>query len=192
MIDHISVRVQDLSRALDFYKGALAPLGYQVLMQFPGVAGLGAGGKPDLWIMETDQPVNPTHVAFNGARDQIDAFHEAAMAAGGTDNGPPGLRADYHPHYYAAFVLDGDGNNVEVVCHDPEGASEAQAAPKARRAPVRKPVEKAAKKAVKTAASKPADKAATRAKATKGKATKGKATKGKAMTKAGKPAKKRR
>ena len=121
MIDHISLRVQDLAKALDFYKAALAPLGYQVLMEFPGVVGLGAGGKADLWIMETDEPTNPTHIALGGERSHIRAFHEAAMTAGGTDNGPPGPRVDYHPNYYAAFMLDPEGNNIEVVCHDPEG-----------------------------------------------------------------------
>lgn len=168
MIDHISLRVQDLSRALDFYKAALAPLGYKVLMEFPGVAGLGADGKADLWVMETDQPINPTHIALNGQRAHVHAFHEAALAAGGTDNGPPGLRADYHPHYYAAFILDGDGNNVEVVCHNPEGASGAEssrASPsKSRRAPASKratavraaasPTKARAKKSVKKAAAK--------------------------------------
>src|SRR5439155_23340158 len=121
MIDHVTVRVQDLSRLLDFYKAALAPLRYEVVMQFEGVAGLGADGKPDLWLMQTDQPLNPTHLALSGERDLIDAFHAAALDAGGSDNGGPGLRSDYHPHYHAAFVRDPEGNNIEVVCHvDPE------------------------------------------------------------------------
>jgi catechol 2,3-dioxygenase-like lactoylglutathione lyase family enzyme len=123
MIDHISVRAQDFSKILDFYRAALAPIGYQVLMQFEGAAGLGAGGKPDLWIMQTDKPLNPTHVAISGERSQIAAFHEAALAAGGTDNGAPGARPDYHEHYYAAFIYDPEGNNIEVVCHAPAGAS---------------------------------------------------------------------
>ena len=121
MIDHVTVRVQDFSRLLEFYKAALAPLRYEVVMQFEGVAGLGADGKPDLWLMQTDQPPTPTHVAVAGERDLIDAFHAAALEAGGSDNGGPGLRSDYHPHYYAAFVRDPEGNNIEVVCHaDPE------------------------------------------------------------------------
>lgn len=127
MIDHVTVRVQDLSRVLDFYRGALAPLRYQILMQFPGAAGLGADGKPDLWLMQTDQPVNPGHVALSGDREAVDAFHAAALAAGGEDNGGPGVRADYHPHYYAAFVRDPEGNNIEIVCHADPTARPARA-----------------------------------------------------------------
>jgi catechol 2,3-dioxygenase-like lactoylglutathione lyase family enzyme len=154
MIDHISVRAQDFPKAVDFYKAALEPLGYAVLMQFEGVAGLGAGGKPDLWIMKTEQPVNPTHVAISGDRKQIHAFHAAALAAGGTDHGAPGPRPDYHPHYYAAFVLDPEGNNLEVVCQTPEGTIAASPRPRAG-------AKKSAKKSTKTTASrKPAAKAA--------------------------------
>ena len=90
-------------------------------MEFPGYCGLGERGKPDLWITLTDKAVLPTHLAFRTDRARVDAFHAAALAAGGVDNGPPGLRADYHPHYYAAFVIDPEGNNIEVVCHDPPG-----------------------------------------------------------------------
>jgi catechol 2,3-dioxygenase-like lactoylglutathione lyase family enzyme len=161
MIDHISLRVQDLSRAVDFYKAALEPLGYQVLMEFPGVAGLGAGGKPDLWIMETDQAINPTHIALNGERSHIHAFHIAGLAAGGSDNGPPGLRVDLHPDYYAAFVLDPEGNNVEVVCHYPDSIVESAGRASKKRSTKpsnkKKSVKAAAKKvAVKTAAKKSA------------------------------------
>ena len=127
MIDHVGVRVQDFSRLLDFYRAALAPIGYQVIMEYPGAAGLGAQGKPDLWIMQTDKTTHPTHVALSSSRDRIDAFHAAGLAAGGSDNGPAGLRADYHPHYYAAFILDPEGNNIEVVCHEsPEAAAKAK------------------------------------------------------------------
>lgn len=123
MIDHVSVRVQDFQRLLAFYRDALAPIGYSVIMEYPGAVGLGAQGKPDLWLMQTEQAVNPTHVALSSARrDFIDAFHAAGLAAGGTDNGPPGLRADYHPTYYAAYVRDPEGNNIEVVCHAPPQA----------------------------------------------------------------------
>jgi catechol 2,3-dioxygenase-like lactoylglutathione lyase family enzyme len=154
MIDHISLRVQDFARAVDFYKSALAPLGYEVLMEFPNVAGLGAGGKPDLWIMQTEseQIPHPTHIALNGERPQIDEFHSIAQQVGGSDNGPPGLRLDYHPHYYAAFVLDPEGNNIEVVCHTPEGAaqmpSSAQAAKKVATKGAKKAPKKVAKKAM--------------------------------------------
>ena len=101
MLDHISLRVQDHSRAVAFYRAALAPLGYQVMMEYPGATGLGAG-MPDFWLMATDQPLNPTHLAFSANRSAVDAFHTAALAAGGSDNGSPGLRLDYHPHYYGA------------------------------------------------------------------------------------------
>ena len=139
MLDHISLRVQDHSRAVAFYRAALAPLGYRVLMEYPGAAGLGAD-MPDFWLMTTEQPLNPTHIAFSADRVTVDAFHAAALGAGGSDNGPPGLRADYHPHYYSAFVRDPEGNNVEVVCHvDPD----------ARPAPVRTAARKSARKVVK-------------------------------------------
>ncbi|HEV3030943.1 MAG TPA: VOC family protein, partial [Polyangia bacterium] len=86
MIDHVSVRVQDFPRLLAFYRDALAPIGYSVIMEYPGAVGLGAQGKPDLWLMQTEQAVNPTHVALSSARrDLIDAFHAAGLAAGGTD-----------------------------------------------------------------------------------------------------------
>ena len=148
MLDHISLRVQDHSRAVAFYRAALAPLGYRVLMEFPNAAGLGAG-MPDFWLMATEQPLNTTHVAFSADRAAVDAFHSAALAAGGTDNGPPGLRADYHPHYYAAFVRDPEGNNVEVVCHaDPDAKPAAvKAARKVVKAKPKAKAKAAAKKA---------------------------------------------
>jgi catechol 2,3-dioxygenase-like lactoylglutathione lyase family enzyme len=118
MIDHVSLAVSDLDRSLAFYKAALAPLGYEVILQFPGVAGLGEHGKPDLWIGV--RPVgHSVHVALRAStRTLVDAFHAAALAAGGTDNGPPGVRAIYHPSYYGAFVLDPDGHNLEACCHE--------------------------------------------------------------------------
>ena len=159
MLDHISLRVQDFDRALTFYKAALAPIGYAVAMEYPGGAGLGEPGKPDLWISATEKPPHPTHIAFRTDRARVDAFHAAALAAGGTDNGAPGLRADYHPHYYAAFILDPEGNNIEVVCHAPEGV---MAAPKKAKAPAaaKKSSKASAKGAKKVAAKKPAKKAA--------------------------------
>jgi catechol 2,3-dioxygenase-like lactoylglutathione lyase family enzyme len=175
MIDHVSVRVMDFPRSVAFYKAALAPLGYDVLMEYPGAAGLGTPGKPDVWLMQTDKPLNPTHLALTSERDLVDAFHEAALAAGGTDNGPPGLRSDYHPHYYAAFILDPEGNNIEVVCHAdpnaravaPRSAARKVAArkPAARKSAARKAVAKPKKKAAaKMPARKPAAKAARGAK----------------------------
>jgi len=119
VIDHIGVQVADCERSRAFYERALAPLGYEVVMAFERVAGFGVRGKPDFWIIE-EEPGAPLHVAFASPdRATVDAFHEAALAAGGRDNGPPGVRAHYHEHYYGAFVHDPDGNNVEAVCHAP-------------------------------------------------------------------------
>ena len=179
MIDHVTVRVQDFSRLVDFYRAALAPLGYDVLMEYPGAAGLGADGTPDLWLMRTDQPLNPTHLALSADRALVDAFHAAALAAGGADNGPPGVRADYHPHYYTAFIHDPEGNNVEVVCHaDPEAkparpAAARKAAPK-KTAQARKPAAKARKSAkpARAAARKSATKPAKKSSAKKAPAKK--------------------
>ena len=119
MIDHVSLRVHDFGRSKKFFAEALAPLGYSVLMEYDGAAGLGAA-RPDFWIGQ-GAAAGPTHVCFGAAsRAMVDAFHKAALAAGGRDNGPPGLRTHYHPTYYGAFVLDPDGHNIEVVCHEPE------------------------------------------------------------------------
>jgi catechol 2,3-dioxygenase-like lactoylglutathione lyase family enzyme len=154
MIDHVSVRVQDFPRLLAFYRDALAPIGYSVIMEYPGAVGLGAQGKPDLWLMQTEHAVNPTHVALSTARRElIDAFHAAGLAAGGTDNGPPGLRVDYHPTYYAAFVRDPEGNNIEVVCHAPPQAPRtAKAARPAAKGKAKARKKSAAKKPAKTKA----------------------------------------
>jgi catechol 2,3-dioxygenase-like lactoylglutathione lyase family enzyme len=119
MIDHISLAVSDFDKAKKFYSAALAPLGYKVLMEFEGACGLGADGKADLWIGPGEKRV-PMHIAFVAkSRKAVDEFHAAALAAGGTDNGPPGLRAQYHPNYYGAFVYDAEGNNIEAVIHTP-------------------------------------------------------------------------
>jgi len=126
MIDHIGLSVSDFARARDFYRQALAPLDYALIMEFTPpdhgiqVAGFGAGGKPDFWISDDGALNKPLHVAFS-ARDRatVDAFHKAALAAGGRDNGAPGLRPHYHANYYGAFVRDPDGHNIEAVCHAP-------------------------------------------------------------------------
>nr|WP_228431291.1 VOC family protein [Baekduia soli] len=115
--------VADVAASRRFYEAALAPLGFAVVMEVPGVAGAGFGvpGKPSFWI-RPGGPAGPVHIAFHATdRGRVDAFHAAALQAGGTDNGPPGLRTHYHPGYYGAFVLDPDGNNVEAVCHTPSG-----------------------------------------------------------------------
>jgi len=127
MIDHIGVAVSDFGRSRAFYAQALAPLGYAPLMELAAavtghgdVAGFGVAPKPDFWIAGGVPNVPPVHVAFRAAsRAIVDAFYAAAIAAGGRDNGPPGLRPHYHPNYYGAFVLDPDGHNIEAVCHDP-------------------------------------------------------------------------
>ncbi len=121
MLDHVTVNVSDLERAKPFYREALAPLGYSLQMEFPGAAGFGTGeGIPDLWLGSSEERA-ASHVALSAPdRATVDRFYEAAMAAGGKDNGPPGLRPHYHETYYAAYVHDADGNNVEAVCHQPE------------------------------------------------------------------------
>jgi catechol 2,3-dioxygenase-like lactoylglutathione lyase family enzyme len=119
-LDHISLRVSDFARSKAFYAEALGPLGYEVLAEFDGVAGFGAKGDADFWIGEGEAHTG-VHLAFASPdRATVDAFHAAALAAGGKDNGQPGLRPHYHEHYYGAFVHDPDGNNVEAVCHLPD------------------------------------------------------------------------
>jgi catechol 2,3-dioxygenase-like lactoylglutathione lyase family enzyme len=120
MLDHVGLRVSDYARSKRFYERALAPLGYRVMLEFGGdAAGFGAE-RPDFWI-SPGAPAAPLHVAFTCPdRATVDAFYRAALEAGGRDNGAPGLRPEYHPTYYGAFVLDPDGHNVEAVCHRPE------------------------------------------------------------------------
>jgi catechol 2,3-dioxygenase-like lactoylglutathione lyase family enzyme len=121
MLDHLSLRVSNYARSRRFFEATLAPLGYAVLMEFESSAGgFGAGERPDFWIAQ-GQASSPVHVAFVGAnRATVDAFYKAAIVAGGRDNGAPGLRPQYEPSYYGAFVLDPDGNNIEAVCRKPE------------------------------------------------------------------------
>ncbi|HET7826000.1 MAG TPA: VOC family protein [Anaeromyxobacter sp.] len=116
MIHHLTLRVTDLAKARALYVAALAPLGYEVLVESEGGVGLGADENPDLWLVQDPAHVHPMHLAFAApSRQAVDAFHAAALAAGAKDNGGPGLRAHYHATYYAAFVLDDDGNNIEAV-----------------------------------------------------------------------------
>ena len=122
ILDHVGITVSDFTRARAFYAAALAPLGIREVMVFGKFGGFGRD-RPEFWIGEgrATQPQPRVHVAFAAAtRADVDAFHRAAIAAGGTDNGAPGLRPDYHPNYYGAFVLDADGHNIEAVCHTPE------------------------------------------------------------------------
>jgi catechol 2,3-dioxygenase-like lactoylglutathione lyase family enzyme len=118
MLDHVGVPVSDFERSKRYYAQALSPLGYELLMEpSASAAGFGTRGKPDFWIGQ-GQTGQAFHIAFAAEdRATVDAFYEEAMAAGGRGNGGPGLRPHYHASYYAAFVLDPDGNNIEAVCH---------------------------------------------------------------------------
>jgi catechol 2,3-dioxygenase-like lactoylglutathione lyase family enzyme len=128
MFDHLSIWVTDYAKSKAFYERALAPLGITVQMEFGNVAGFGRGGKPSFWIGEGTPAfwgkghragAAPVHIALAVEnRAQVEAFYQAALVAGATDHGAPGLRPQYHPGYYGAFVLDPDGNNVEAVCHE--------------------------------------------------------------------------
>jgi catechol 2,3-dioxygenase-like lactoylglutathione lyase family enzyme len=126
MIDHIGFPVSDYARAKAFYAAALAPLGYTLIVEVQQdhngafACGFGIGGKPDFWIGGEGKLERPIHIAV-AAKDRaaVDAFYAAALAAGGKDNGAPGVRAHYHPNYYGAFVFDPDGHNIEAVCHAP-------------------------------------------------------------------------
>jgi catechol 2,3-dioxygenase-like lactoylglutathione lyase family enzyme len=128
-LDHIALSVSDFAAAKAFYAAALGPLGIGVQMEFAkeaggdgfDAAGFGTAGKPFFWLGSGGGTAPGVHIAFAASsRADVDAFYRAAIAAGGRDNGPPGIRAHYHPTYYGAFVLDADGNNVEAVCHKPE------------------------------------------------------------------------
>jgi catechol 2,3-dioxygenase-like lactoylglutathione lyase family enzyme len=120
MLDHIGIPVRDPQASKTFYSAALAPLGIAVMMDFGEAVGLGSEGKPFFWLGKSAD-CGKTHIAFSAPdRKTVDAFHAAAIAAGGQDNGAPGVRAQYHPSYYGAFVIDPDGHNLEAVCHRPE------------------------------------------------------------------------
>ena len=126
MIDHTGISVSNFEKSKAFYSAALKPIGYAMLMEIPAavtkstdVAGFGEAPKPDFWISGGKPNQPPIHIAFRvNSRAVVDAFYKAALEAGGTDNGPPGIRAHYHPDYYGAFVLDPDGHNIEAVCHE--------------------------------------------------------------------------
>ena len=125
MLDHVGFGVSDYAHSKAFYEQALAPLGITLVLEPMGAAaGFGRDRKPFFWIEAERAAVTELHVAFaTEDREAVDAFHAAAIAAGGTDNGAPGVRAIYHPDYYGAYVLDPDGNNIEAVCHKPAGAA---------------------------------------------------------------------
>lgn len=126
MLDHLGILVTDYAASQAFYEKTLAALGATKMMEFgPEItrghptSGFGKDGKPDFWITGSDNPIaSPSHVAFSAPDTKtVDAWYAAAIAAGGKDNGKPGLRAHYHPRYYGAFVTDLSGHNIEVVCH---------------------------------------------------------------------------
>jgi catechol 2,3-dioxygenase-like lactoylglutathione lyase family enzyme len=127
MIDHVGFAVSDLARSKAFYIEALRSVGISLLVEVTAEqtgggahAGFGAGDKAFFWIGDHGRPGESAHIAFAAnTRAQVDSFYAAALKAGGTDNGRPGVRAHYHPDYYGAFVLDPDGNNIEAVCHRP-------------------------------------------------------------------------
>jgi len=123
MFDHVSFPVRDAVKSRAFYTAALEPLGIGVAVEFPGEVGFGKRGRPQFWLGGEGTPPGGVHIAFTAAtRADVDAFYHAAIAAGGLDNGAPGLRPHYHANYYGAFVLDPDGHNVEAVCHLAESA----------------------------------------------------------------------
>ena len=122
MFDHVVFGVSDYGASKAFFLDALQPLGVAVVLEGPlGVELSQPNGKSSLCLYETDEKPSRLHLAFTAQnRGQVDAFHRAALAAGGKDNGAPGLRPQYHTNYYAAFVIGPDGHNIEVVCHEPE------------------------------------------------------------------------
>jgi catechol 2,3-dioxygenase-like lactoylglutathione lyase family enzyme len=117
MFDHVGLKVQDIGASVRFYTAVLAPLSYVLCSHDESGAGFGPPGEPALWLYAHAKPVPGVHLAFR-ARDRaaVDRFHATGLEAGGRDNGGPGLRADYAPKYYAAFLIDPDGNNIEAVC----------------------------------------------------------------------------
>lgn len=120
MLDHVGLRTTRVKELVVFYEKVLAPLGYAKLRDFGVAAGFGKGDEVPLWIGE-GEGASSVHLALAADnRAAVDAFYKAALEAGARDNGPPGIRSEYHPTYYGAFVLDPDGNNLEAVCHKPE------------------------------------------------------------------------
>lgn len=154
MIDHFTLSVSDLDKSRAFYQRVLAPLGYSVRMEFPQYVGMGDKKKPYLWLKQAHPVSTPMHIAFVAAnREQVDGFHRAALEAGARDDGAPGVREHYHPHYYAAFVIDPiEGHPLEAVCHLAPGQLAADVAPvkaaaaKSKKAPLKKRASKAPSK----------------------------------------------
>jgi catechol 2,3-dioxygenase-like lactoylglutathione lyase family enzyme len=119
ILDHVGFYISDFAKSKAFFLDSLKPLGISVVSEGDGWAMLGKHGKPQFWFGSFGSSPGPIHIAFAAAtREQVRHFYTAAIAAGGTDNGPPGLREHYHPNYYAAFVIGPDGHNIEAVCHE--------------------------------------------------------------------------
>jgi len=123
MLDHVTIGVSNVEQSKEFYDRALRPLGItRLYAEGEGFAGYGIGRKAFFWIGRRDTPQTGAHIAFTAQdRAVVDGFYREAIAAGGRDNGTPGMRPNYHPNYYGAFVLDPDGHNIEAVCHSPQG-----------------------------------------------------------------------
>ncbi|NOZ33217.1 MAG: VOC family protein [Alphaproteobacteria bacterium] len=130
-LDHVSLSVADLGVAKEFYTALLIPVGLELVGEFSAeqsgsvaFAGFGIGRKGQLWLAESGQQTPQAHICFRArTRAEVREFYKVALANGGTDNGPPGIRENYHPSYYAAFVLDPEGHNIEALCLEPEGAN---------------------------------------------------------------------
>ena len=121
ILDHIGFNVSDFAKSKDFYVRALKPLGINIIFEGEGWAMIGKDGKGQFWFGSYGSIPGPIHIAFAAEnREQVRRFYSAALDAGGKDNGAPGIRSQYHPNYYGAFVIDPDGHNVEVVCHAAE------------------------------------------------------------------------
>ena len=120
MIDHTGINVSNVEKSNEFYLNALAPLGYQLVGELDATSGaiFGIDREPNFWIGQGEVNTPRIHIAFRAeTREMVQAFYKTALEVGGRDNGAPGLRTHYHPNYYAAFVLDPDGHNIEAVCH---------------------------------------------------------------------------
>jgi catechol 2,3-dioxygenase-like lactoylglutathione lyase family enzyme len=134
-LDHLSLPVRSLAAARRFYPAALGPIAMDVTMEVGKAFAMGSGGERIFWLVQQRKAAGGAHLALSvPTRTAVDAFHAAALAAGATDHGAPGPRPDYGPNYYAAFVLDGEGNNIEVVCY---ARGRAAASTRRRRAPAR-------------------------------------------------------
>jgi catechol 2,3-dioxygenase-like lactoylglutathione lyase family enzyme len=120
MFDHVGISATNLAESKSFFLKALQPLGVELVMEGPYGVGIGTNKKPSFWLSEAKDRPGHLHLAFTAdSRQQVDEFYKAALAAGGKDNGGPGLRPHYHANYYGAFVIGPDGHNVEAVCHQP-------------------------------------------------------------------------